>query len=135
MGRVLLGARQAVLRLDVRWELLALAHLFTELWEAHPSVFYLPSTVGKGNGSSPSANGIPEMDVLFRREAQPVNLLDANAAEEQKPGHKLGAICVLAARGWCWEAPATFPGTTICFPQAEGESGEFNGSAICLQSF
>lgn len=67
--------------------------------------------------------------------AQPVNLLDANAAEDQKSGHKLGAICVLAARGWCWEEPATFPGTTICFPQAEGGSDEFNGSAICLQSF
>lgn len=40
VGRLLLGARQAVLRLDVRWEHLALAHLFnlfTDSWEAHPS--------------------------------------------------------------------------------------------------
>lgn len=107
------------------------------------------STVGKGNGSSPSANSIPKMDVLFQREStcpacKSLGYLDANTAEEQKSGHKLGAVCVLAAvhgqggvvpRGWCREAPATFPGTTICFPVAEGGSTAFYGSATCLQSF
>lgn len=37
-----------------------------------------PSTVGKGNGSSPSANSIPEMDWFSKGKAlaQPVNLWD-----------------------------------------------------------
>lgn len=70
--------------------------------------------------------------------------LDANAAEERKSKHKPGAVCVLAAehgqggvvaRGWCREAPATFPGTTILFPGAEGGSSAFYGSSMCLQSF
>lgn len=107
-----------------------------------------PSTVGKGNGSPPSANGILEMDLLFQREStwpacKPLGYLDANAAEEEKSGHKLGVVCVLAAmhgqggvvaRGWCWEAPTTLPGTTIPFPTERG-SAAFYGSTICLQGF
>lgn len=80
------------------------------------------STVGKGYGSSPSANSIPEMDVLFQRErtcpaCKSLGYLDANAAEEQKSGHKLGAVCPGSCawlRGCC--AQGLVPGSTSNFP-------------------